>query len=119
MPTAAPTSVSAMRCQAAGSAPREPTPSTSMPLIATSMRFERRRSAWPIVMETKMSRPRLHHSSGTTAANATARETPVTTATTRSRPLARSETGVTCTTSIAVRGASNGCVPGNNSVPTT
>ena len=66
-PTAAPTSVSAMRCQAADSAPSEPTPSTSMPLIATSIRFARRRSTWPIVMETRMSRPRLHHSSGTTS----------------------------------------------------
>ena len=70
MPTAAPTSVSAIRCQAADSALSEPTPSTSMPLIATSMRFARRRSTWPIAMETKISRPRLHHSSGRTAANA-------------------------------------------------
>ena len=64
-----------------------------MPLIATSMRFERSRSACPIVMETRMSRPRLHHSSGTTAANTTARETPETTATTRSRPLAAARPG--------------------------
>ena len=119
MPTAAPTSVSAMRCQAAASAPSEPTPSTSMPLIATSTRFERRCSAWPIVMETRMSRPRLHHSRGTTAAKATATETPATTATTRSMPLASSETGVTCTTSMEVSGASSGCVPGKNSVATT
>jgi hypothetical protein len=90
-----------------------------MPLIATSIRFERRRSTCPIVMEMKISRPRLHHCSGTTVAKATARETPVTTATTRSMPLASSETGVTCTTSIAVSGASSGCVPGKNSVPAT
>ena len=90
-----------------------------MPLIATSMRFERSRSTWPIVIETKMSRPRLHHSSGTTSANPTARVTPATTATTRSRPLASSETGVTWTTSIAVSGASSGWVPGKNTRPTT
>jgi hypothetical protein len=119
MPTTAPTRVSAMRCEAAGSAPSEPTPSTSIPLMATSIRFERRCSTWPMVMETKISRPRLHHSRGTTEENATARETPVTTATTRSRPLASSETGVTCTTSIAVSGASSGRVPGKSIVPAT
>ena len=119
IPTAAPTRVSAMRCQAADSALNEPTPSTSMPLIATSMRFERSRSTWPMVMETRMSRPRLHHSSGTTAANPTATATPATTATTRSSPLASRETGVTCTTSIAVSGASSGSVPGKKSVATT
>jgi hypothetical protein len=119
MPTAAPTSVSAMRCHAADSALSEPTPSTSMPLIATSMRFERSRRTWPMVIETRMSRPRLHHSSGKMYANATATDTPATTATTRSRPLARRETGVTWTTSIAVSGASSGSVPGKNSVATT
>ena len=66
-----------------------------------------------------MSRPRLHHASGTTAENATATETPATTAITRSRPAVIRETGVTCTTSIAVRGASNGRVPGNSRVATT
>ena len=118
MPTAAPTSVTARRCQAADSAPT-PTPSTSIPLIATSTRFERSRSTWPIVMATRMSMPRLHHSSGTTAAKTTATETPATTASTRSRPLARRETGVTWTTSIAVSGASSGCEPGKISVATT
>ena len=118
MPTAAPTSVSAIRCHAANPAESEPTPRTSMPLMATSMRFERSRSAWPIVIETKMRRARLHHSRGTTALNATATDTPATTATTRSRPLASRDTGVTCTTSIAVRGASSGWVPGNSSSPT-
>ncbi len=83
------------------------------------MRFERSRSACPIVSETKIRTPRLHHSSGTTVANATASETPTTTATTRSSPLASSDTGVTCTTSIAVSGASRGCVPGKRSVATT
>ncbi len=34
-------------------------------------------------------------------------------------PLARRETGVTWTTSIAVSGASSGSVPGKNSVATT
>ena len=118
MPTAAPTSVSAIRCQAAEPVPSAPTPSTSMPLIATSTRLDFSRSTWPSVMATKISTPRLHHSSGTTAPNATARVTPETTAITRSRPLASSDTGVTWTTSIAVSGASSGCVPGNSSVPT-
>ena len=81
MPTAAPTSVSAIRSQAAASAPSDPTPSTSIPLIATSIRLSRSRSTWPAMIATKMSSPRLHHSSGTTAANPTARKTPVTTAT--------------------------------------
>ena len=43
---------------------------------------------------------------------------PATTATTRFRPLASSETGVTWTTSIAVSGASSGGGPGNTSVAT-
>ena len=90
-PTAAPTKVSAIRCHAADSALKAPTPSTSMALIATSSRLAPRRSAWPIAMEMKISRPRLHHSSGTMTANATARATPATTATTLSRPLASSE----------------------------
>ena len=119
IPTAAPTSVSAIRCPAAGCAAREPTPSTSIPLIATSMRFERSRSTWPIVMDTKMSTPRLHHSNGTISAKTTASETPMTTATTRSKPLASSETGVTCTTSIPVSGASRGRALGKSSVATT
>ena len=119
MPTAAPTRVSVIRCQAAASAPIAPTPRTSMPLIATSTRLERSRRNWPMVMETRMSRPRLHHSRGTTAANPTARTTPATTATTRSSPLASRDTGVTWTTSIAVSGASRGWVPGKSSEATT
>ena len=79
MPTAAPTRVTVNRCDAADSAPSAPTPSTSMALIATSMRFARSRSTWPRVIETKMSRPRLHHSSGTTRAKPTASATPATT----------------------------------------
>ena len=79
-----------------------------MPLIATSTRLARRRRAWPMVMETKIRIPRLHQVSGTYDANSTASETPETTATTRSMPLVRSETGVTWTTSIAVSGASRG-----------
>ena len=66
-----------------------------------------------------MSRPRLHHSSGTTSEKPTASSTPAATDSTRSRPLASSETGVTCTTSIAVSGASSGWVPGKISVATT
>jgi hypothetical protein len=85
-----------------------------MALIATSTRLDRRRRNWPMVMEIRMRRPRLHHCSGTTAANAMASPTPATTATTRSRPLASSEMGVTCTTSIAVSGASSGWVSGKN-----
>ena len=65
-----------------------------------------------MVMEIRMSTPRLHHSSGTTAANPMASATPATTATTRSSPLASRESGVTCTTSIAVSGASSGCGTG-------
>ncbi len=117
-PTAAPTSVSTIRSQAADPAPSAPTPSTSIALIGTSMRLSRRRNACPTAIETKISRPRLHHSSGTTEAKNTARATPVTTATTRSRPLARSETGVTCTTSIAVNDATSGWVSGKSSFPT-
>ena len=67
-----------------------------------------------MVIEIRMSTPRLHHSSGTTAANPTASATPATTAMTRSSPLASRESGVTCTTSIAVSGASSGWVPGKN-----
>jgi len=63
--------------------------------------------------------PRLHHCSGMTAANATASATPATTATTRSNPLASSDSGVTCTTSIAVSGASSGWVPENSREATT
>jgi hypothetical protein len=85
-----------------------------MALIATSTRLERRRRNWPMVMEIRISTPRLHHLSGTTAANPTATATPATTATTRSTPLASSESGVTCTTSIAVSGASSGWVSGKN-----
>ena len=44
--------------------------------------------------------------------------TPATTAMTRSSPLASSDSGVTCTTSIAVSGASSGWAPGKNSVAT-
>ena len=119
MPTAAPTSVSAIRCQAAASAPIAPTPRTSIALIATSTRLERSRRYWPMVIETRMRRPRLHHSSGTTAANPTASTTPATTAMTRSRPLASRDSGVTCTTSIAVSGASSGWLPGKISDATT
>ena len=90
-----------------------------MALIGTSSRLSRRRKACPTAIETKMSRPRLHHSSGTTDAKTTARVTPVTTATTRSTPLASSETGVTSTTSMAVNAASSGWVSGNNHLPTT
>ena len=85
-----------------------------MALIATSTRLDRSRRNWPIVIEIKMSTPRLHHSSGTTAAKPAASATPATTATTRSRPLARRDSGVTCTTSIAVSGASSGSVPGKS-----
>ena len=85
-----------------------------MALIATSTRLDRRRRNWPTVMEIRMSTPRLHHSSGTTVANTTASATPATTATTRSSPLASSDSGVTCTTSIAVSGASSGWVSGKN-----
>ena len=119
MAAAAPTSVSAMRSQAAEPVPSAPTPSTSIPLIATSTRLALSRSACPRVIATKMSRPRLHQRSGTTEPNATARVTPETTAMTRSRPLDSSETGVTWTTSIAVSGASSGSVSGNSSRPTT
>ena len=90
-----------------------------MALIATSTRLERRRRNWPMVMEIRMSTPRLHHSSGTTAANPTANTTPATTAMTRSRPLASRDSGVTCTTSIAVSGASSGWLPGKISDATT
>ncbi len=68
-----------------------------------------------MVIEIRIRIPRLHHSSGTTAANPTASATPATTEITRSSPLASSESGVTCTTSIAVSGASSGWVPGKNS----
>ena len=67
-PTAAPTSVSTIRSQAADPAPSAPTPSTSIALIGTSMRLSRRRNACPTAIETKIRRPRLHHSSGTTEA---------------------------------------------------
>jgi hypothetical protein len=66
------------------------------------------------VIEIRMSTPRLHHSSGTTAANPMASATPATTAMMRSSPLASSEIGVTCTTSIAVSGASSGWVLGKS-----
>ncbi len=112
MPTAAPTSVTVSRCHAASSAPRVPTPRTSIALIATSMRFDRSLSAWPIVSDTNSRTARLHQCRGTTTENATASDTPATTATTRSRPLASRLTGVTWTTSIAVSGASSGWVPG-------
>ena len=115
IPTAAPTRVSSIRCQAADSAPSDPRPARASPLIATSTRLVRSRSTWPSVIETKISSPRLHHSSGTTVANTTASVTPATTATTRSSPLVSSDTGVTWTTSIAVSGASSGSVPGKNS----
>ena len=110
-PTAAPTSVTVIRSHPADSASSEPTPSTSIALIATSMRLDRSRRAVPISSDVRISTPRLHQVRGTTVEKTTARVTPETTATTRSRPAASRLTGVTCTTSRAVRGASSGCVP--------
>src|SRR5680860_798458 len=47
-----------------------------------------------MVIEIRMRMPRLHHSSGTTAANPTASTTPATTARTRSRPLSLLASGL-------------------------
>ena len=67
-------------------------------------------------MQKKLSRRDFIRASGVAAGAGllAACATPATTAMTRSSPLASSEIGVTCTTNIAVSGASSGSVPGKN-----
>ena len=119
IPTAAPTSVVVIRCHPADSAPSEPTPSTSIALIATSIWFDFSRNACPVMMDRAISTPRLHQARGTTVENPTARETPAMTLRIRSRPLASTPSGVTWTTRSAVSGASRGRVPGKMTEATT
>ena len=118
-PTAAPTRVSLTRCQAAESAASDPTPSTSIALIGTSTRFAPIRSTWPIRIDTAIMIARLHQVRSTKVANSAATDTPVTTLSTRSAPLASRLTGVSCTTSRAVSGASSGSVCGKRACAAT
>ena len=83
-----------------------------MALIGTSIRFAPSLSTWPTRIDTAITIARLHHVSSTKVANVAATATPATTLRTRSTPLASRLTGVSCTTSRAVRGASSGSVCG-------
>ena len=84
-PTAAPMSVSTTRLSAAASAPAvNPTPSTSIALIGTSMRLGPSRSSWPTTMAAATRMPRLHQVRPTTKAKPVAIATPASTASTRS-----------------------------------
>jgi hypothetical protein len=118
-PTAAPTSVSLMRSHAAESVLNDPTPSTSMALMGTSMRLAPMRSACPMTIDKAIRMARLHQVRSTKVAKVAASDTPTTTLSTRSRPLARRLTGVSCTTSSAVSGASSGVLSGKISLATT
>jgi hypothetical protein len=102
-------SVSTSLLLAAASAPAvNPTPSTSIALIGTSMRLGPSRSSWPTTMAAATRTPRLHQVRPTTKAKPVAIATPASTASTRSTPLNRVLVAVACTTSSAVSAATSG-----------
>ena len=97
------------RVSAAASAPDAyPTPSTSIALIGTSIRYGPSRSSWPTTIDAATRMNRLHQCRPTTETNPTASTTPATTLSTRCRPWVSVLAAVAWTTSIAVSAASSG-----------
>src|SRR5215212_1560434 len=75
------------RVSAAASAPDAyPTPSTSIALIGTSIRYGPSRSSWPTTIDAATRMNRLHQFRPTMETNPTASTTPATTLSTRCRP---------------------------------